>query len=295
MARHIRSISRPQGLFTDALITGQPWRGQQRRTRMVIYRWIGKSASRDPMPPVAMLNRACERVVSALGGAGIRCTRQNGLQVHSWLLRLFNPSPDWVEKSTLYHQAAYADPRNFPAGVAPVSNDFAETLWFTPPVSDPENGVWWIDNKPHCALPVERLRTPPEPGTITGEQARGEKKINALMDMFPEGTLLCMTIVVQPQDRLEEQFNRLSKNAVGENTESGRVRQDVKTVKEYLGNRHKLYRAGITFLLRGDDMDNLKRKRLDLTTVLLGAGLQPVRPEFEVGPLNTAAGAANVL
>ncbi len=107
------------------------------------------------------------------------------------------------------------------------------------------------------------------------------------MDMFPEGTLLCMTIVVQPQDRLEEQFNRLSKNAVGENTESGRVRQDVKTVKEYLGNRHKLYRAGITFLLRGDDMDNLKRKRLDLTTVLLGAGLQPVRPEFEVGPLNT--------
>lgn len=68
----------------------------------------------------------------------------------------------------------------------------------------------------------------------------------------------------------------------------------MKTVKEYLGNRHKLYRAGITFLLRGDDMDNLKRKRLDLTTVLLGAGLQPVRPEFEVGPLNTAAGAANV-
>lgn len=128
------------------------------------------------MPPVAMLNRACERVVSALGGAGIRCTRQNGLQVHSWLLRLFNPSPDWVDKSTLYRQAAYADPRDFPAGVAPVSNDFAETLWFTPPVSDPENGVWWIDNKPHCALPVERLRTPPESGTITGEQARGEKK-----------------------------------------------------------------------------------------------------------------------
>ncbi|WP_445012393.1 TraC family protein, partial [Enterobacter hormaechei] len=86
---------------------------------------------------------------------------------------------------------------------------------------------------------------------------------------------------------LEEQFNRLSKNAVGENTESGRVRQDVKTVKEYLGNRHKLYRAGITFLLRGDDMTSLKRKRLELSTVLLGAGLQPVRPEFEEGPLNS--------
>lgn len=285
MERHIRSISRPEGLFTDSLITGQPWRGQQRRTRMVVYRWLGKS--RDPMPPVAMLNQVCDRVVNALGGAGIRCTRQNGLQVHGWLLRLFNPSPDWVEKTTLYRQAAYADPRETPEGTVPVSNDFAETLWFTPPVSDPENGVWWIDNKPHCAVAVEKLRTPPEPGTLTGEKSRGEKKINALMDMFPEGTMVCMTVVVQPQDRLEEQFNRLSKNAVGENTESGRVRQDVKTVKEYLGNRHKLYRAGITFLLRGDDMTSLKRKRLELSTVLLGAGLQPVRPEFEEGPLNS--------
>ncbi|HCM9621422.1 TPA: conjugative transfer ATPase [Enterobacter cloacae subsp. cloacae] len=285
MERHIRSISRPEGLFTDSLITGQPWRGQQRRTRMVIYRWLGKS--RDPMPPVAMLNQVCDRVVNALGGSGIRCTRQNGLQVHGWLLRLFNPSPDWVDKTTLYRQAAYADPRETPEGTVPVSNDFAETLWFTPPVSDPENGVWWIDNKPHCAVAVEKLRTPPEPGTLTGEKSRGEKKINALMDMFPEGTMVCMTVVVQPQDRLEEQFNRLSKNAVGENTESGRVRQDVKTVKEYLGNRHKLYRAGITFLLRGDDMTSLKRKRLELSTVLLGAGLQPVRPEFEEGPLNS--------
>ena len=58
-------------------------------------------------------------------------------------------------KTTLYRQAAYADPRETPEGTVPVSNDFAETLWFTPPVSDPENGVWWIDNKPHCAVAVE--------------------------------------------------------------------------------------------------------------------------------------------
>ncbi len=67
------------------------------------------------------------------------------------------------------------------------------------------------------------------------------------MDTFPEGTMLCMTVVAEPQDTLEEKFNRLAKNAIGENTESGRVRQDVAAVKELLGNRHKLYRAAITF------------------------------------------------
>ncbi|MDK9421989.1 conjugative transfer ATPase [Pectobacterium carotovorum] len=283
--RHLRGIARSEGLFTDTKITGQPWRGQQRRTRMVIYRWIGKN-NRDPMSPVAMLNQVCERVTSALSGAGVMCVRQNGHQVHGWLLRHFNPSPEWVDKDTLYRQAAYFDRRDTPDGTMPVLNDFTETLWFNPPRSDVENGVWWFDNQAHCALPVEKLRRPPKPGAITGEMLRGEK-INALMDLFPEGTTLCMTIVVQPQDKLEADFTRLSKNAVGENTESGRVRQDVKTVKEYLGNRHKLYRAGLTFLLRADDVETLNHKRVELTTVLLGAGLQPVRPEYDVAPLNT--------
>lgn len=284
--RHMRGIARPEGLFKDTLITDQPWRGQQRRTRMVVYRWIGKG-NHDPMPPIPMLNQTCERVTGALAGAGVICVRQNGAQVHDWLLRHFNPNPEWVEKETLYRDAAYFDSRDTPEGAMPVQNDFAETLLFTPPVSDPDQGVWWFDNQAHCAIPVEKLRRPPEPGTITGEMKRGEKKINALMDLFPEGTMLCMTIVVQPQDTLENDFNKLSKNAVGENTESGRVRQDVAQVKEYLGNRHKLYRAGITFLLRAGDLTTLNHKRVDLTNVLLGAGLQPVRPEFDVAPLNT--------
>ncbi|UNE43308.1 conjugative transfer ATPase [Serratia ureilytica] len=284
--RHMRGIARPEGLFKDTLITDQPWRGQQRRTRMVVYRWIGKG-NHDPMPPIAMLNQTCERVTGALAGAGVLCVRQNGAQVHDWLLRHFNPNPAWVEKETLYRDAAYFDRRDTPDGAMPVQNDFAETLLFTPPVSDPDQGVWWFDNQAHCAIPVEKLRRPPEPGTITGEMKRGEKKINALMDLFPEGTMLCMTIVVQPQDTLENDFNKLSKNAVGENTESGRVRQDVAQVKEYLGNRHKLYRAGITFLLRAGDLTALNYKRVELTNVLLGAGLQPVRPEFDVAPLNT--------
>ncbi|MGL9737126.1 conjugative transfer ATPase [Serratia sp. (in: enterobacteria)] len=284
--RHLRGIARPEGLFKDTLITDQPWRGQQRRTRMVVYRWIGKN-NHDPMPPIAMLNQTCERVTGALNGAGVVCVRQNGGQVHDWLLRHFNPSPEWVAKGVLYRDAAYFDSRDTPEGAMPVQNDFAETLLFTPPVSDPDQGVWWFDNQAHCAIPVEKLRRPPEPGTITGEMKRGEKKINALMDMFPEGTMLCMTIVVQPQDTLENDFNKLSKNAVGENTESGRVRQDVAQVKEYLGNRHKLYRAGITFLLRAGDLTTLNHKRVELTNVLLGAGLQPVRPEFDVAPLNT--------
>lgn len=281
MERHMRGIAVPKGLFIDKAITGAPWRGQQRRTRMVIYRYVNPGVN-EPYSPEEQLNQVCERLSSALAGAGIVTARQNGEQIHAWLLRWFNPEPDWVDKETLYSTAAHVDTRN---GELPVLNDFSETLMFTPPRSDVENGVWWFDERPHKAVSIDRIRRAPSVGHLTGETRKGEN-INALMDLLPEGTVISLTLVVQPQDVLEERFNHLAKNAIGENTESERVRADADTAKSYLGERHKLYRASMTFFLSGESLKILNSRQRDLTAILLNAGLQPVKPEYDVAPLN---------
>ncbi|KMQ77194.1 type VI secretion protein [Edwardsiella ictaluri] len=281
MERHMRGIAVPKGLFIDKAITGAPWRGQQRRTRMVIYRYVNPGVS-EPYSPQEQLNQVCERLSSALAGAGIVTSRQNGEQIHAWLLRWFNPEPDWVDKDTLYSTAAHVDTRN---GELPVLNDFSETLMFTPPRSDVENGVWWFDERPHKAVTIDRIRRVPSVGHLTGETRKGEN-INALMDLLPEGTVISLTLVVQPQDVLEERFNHLAKNAIGENTESDRVRADADTAKSYLGERHKLYRASMTFFLSGESLKTLNSRQRDLTAILLNAGLQQVKPEYDVAPLN---------
>ncbi|EFH3744902.1 conjugative transfer ATPase [Escherichia coli] len=281
MERHMRGIAVPKGLFIDKAVTGAPWRGQQRRTRMVIYRYVNPGVA-EPYPPEEQLNQVCERLSSALAGAGIVTARQNGEQIHAWLLRWFNPEPDWVDKETLYSTAAHVDTRN---GELPVLNDFSETLMFTPPRSDVEHGVWWFDARPHKAVTIDRIRRAPSVGHLTGETRKGEN-INALMDLLPEGTVISLTLVVQPQDVLEERFNHLAKNAIGENTESERVRADADTAKSYLGERHKLYRASMTFFLSGESLKTLNSRQRDLTAILLNAGLQPVKPEYDVAPLN---------
>ncbi|PVZ81197.1 conjugative transfer ATPase [Serratia sp. S1B] len=281
MAHHMRGIAVPAGLFIDKAVTGAPWRGQQRRTRMVVYRYVNP-AVREPHTPEEALNQVCERLASALAGAGVVTLRQNGEQIHAWLLRWFNPQPDWVDKETLYRTAVHQDS---PAGVLPVENDFSETLLFSPPRSDVERGVWWFDEHPHKAVTIDRLRRAPAVGHLTGETRKGEN-INALMDMMPEGTILSLTLVVQPQDVLEERFNHLAKNAIGENTESERVREDAETAKRYLGEKHKLYRASMTFYLKAPTIKQLNARQRDLTAVLLNAGLQPVKPEYDVAPLN---------
>lgn len=279
--RHMRSLAVPQGLFTDKAVTGAPWRGQQRRTRMVIYRYADPAVS-EPLSPEEQLNQVCERLASALAGAGIAVLRQNGAQIHAWLLRWFNPAPDWTDKETLYRTAAHEDTA---PGELPLVNDFSEMLLFSPPRADAENGVWWFDGLPHCAVTIDRIRRAPAVGHLTGETRRGEH-INALMDLLPPGTVISLTLVVQPQDVLEARFTHLAKNAIGENSESVRVRADAETAKSYLGERHKLWRGSMTFYLSASSLQQLNRQRREMTAVLLNAGLQPVRPEYDVAPLN---------
>ncbi|PQK76484.1 conjugative transfer ATPase [Pantoea ananatis] len=279
---HLKNVASEKGLFVDETVTGAPWRGQIRRTRMVVYRWVEKPY-RDPMAPEVLLNQVCGRLTSAMSGAGIHSLRQNGEQIHSWLLRWFNPAPQWTDKATLYRCARHRDDAS---GDLPLLNDFSESLWFTRPRSDADKGIWWFDNVAHKAVPVARLRTRPQTGHLTGEVKRGDN-INAIMDLLPVGTVLAMTLVVQPQDRLEEDFSRLGKSSMGENVDSLRAREDAATARTYLGNKHKLYRAAITLLIKGQDEDILSERYRELSSQLLNCGLEPVNPEHDIGPLST--------
>ncbi|ECA5023890.1 TPA: conjugative transfer ATPase [Enterobacter cloacae] len=281
-ARHLQNVATEKGLFVDEAVTGAPWRGQIRRTRMVIYRWV-ESPYRDPMAPEVLLKQVCDRLTAAMSGAGIQCQRQNGEQIHSWLLRWFNPEPTWVDKATLYRCARHTDDA---PGELPLLNDFSESLWFTRPRSDAEKGVWWFDDVAHRAVPVARLRSAPTTGHLTGEVRRGDN-INAIMDLLPEGTVLVMTLVIHPQDKLEENFARLSRDSMGENVDSLRAREDAATARTYLGNKHKLYRAAITLLIKAHDLPSLDSRYLDLSSKLLNCGLEPVNPEHDIGPLST--------
>ncbi|EPD0212082.1 conjugative transfer ATPase [Salmonella enterica] len=280
--RHLQVISRPAGLFQDEVVTGVSWRGQIRQIRMVVYRYVNPR-QRETYPPVVQLRQTCDRLSAALSQAGVVCRRQSGEQIHAWLLRLFNPAPSWIDRQTLYRTAVWRDSRQ---DTLPVDTDFSESLFFTRPRSDAKKGVWWFDDVLHRAVAVENLTEPPGPGHLTAECVRGER-INALMDMMPPGTVACLTLLVQPQNELEEEFARLGKRALGDNVESERTRDQVEEARAWLKEKHKLYRGALTFLLKAPDMKTLDHHHLSLSTTLMNAGLKPLNPEYDLSPLNT--------
>ncbi|HCI4032386.1 MULTISPECIES: conjugative transfer ATPase [Pseudomonas] len=289
---HLRAVAKQGGLFEDLTVTKLPWRGQTRRVRLVVYRRAGSTPARRGQSPEQALNVICDRLLGGLSNAGIRARRLQAADIHAWLVLWFNPRPTMLgptleDRERFYRLTSY--PTESEPGELELASgtDFAQRLFFGQPRSDVENGLWYFDDLPHRTVVVDRLRTPPNTGHITGETRKGGDAINALMDQMPEDTVMCLTMVVTPQDILEAHLNHLAKKAVGETLASEQALKDVQQARGLIGSAHKLYRASLAFYLRGQDVADLDTRGLQLGNVLLNAGLQPVREEDEVAPLNS--------
>ncbi len=107
------------------------------------------------------------------------------------------------------------------------------------------------------------------------------------MDLLPQGTIL--TLIIQPQDRIEENFSRLSIDSMWENVDSLRAREDASRTRTFLGNKHKIYiyRAAISLLIRAQDPETLNKCYLDIGSKLLNCSLEPVNQEHNIGPLSS--------
>lgn len=290
--QHLRAISKPGGLFEDSTVTRLPWRGQTRRVRMVVYRRSKGQAGRRGQNAEQALNAICDRLQGGLSNVGVKCTRMEGPQIHHWLLRWFNPKPALLgateeDRKRFYELTAY--PQTCEPGELELASgtDFAQRLFFNQPQSDVDNGLWYFDQMPHRVVTLDRLRSAPSTGHLTGETRKGGDATNALFDQMPEDTVLCITILITPQDMLEAHLNLLAKKSVGDTVDSEQTRDDVQQARTLIGSAHKLYRSSIAFYLRGQDLAQLDARTLQLNNVMLNAGLQPVRDEHEVAPLNS--------
>lgn len=279
MTNHMANLTRDEGLFLDNTVTRTRWRATWRRMRMVVYRWLPDLSPYEPSPEET-LNHICERLTAGLKAAGISAVRQNEQAIHRWLVRWFNPAPPVEDKKAFWRQLDLPEAESLP-----IITDFAERLLASEPRSDAENGVWWLDNRPHKVVVVDRLRKAPPPGQLTGETTRGDG-INALFDLLPSGTIMNLTVVVYPQDKLEQHISHLSDRAIGDNTNSEYTRRDCHEVRSYLKDGHKLYRSTLAFYLHAPDTDTLFRQQRQLHSLLLNAGLVPVLEQHEVAPLS---------
>ncbi|WP_434986925.1 conjugative transfer ATPase [Vreelandella zhaodongensis] len=294
MEAHLRAIAKPGGLFEDDRVTQTQWRGQTRRTRMVLYRRLGNSKAKmgdrkRSSSPEDAVNQVYDRLVTSLQPAGLTFRRYDGRGFHRWMMPRFNPRPRIAKDDPQKFYDMFDYPKE--EGALP-QYDLAEGLLASSPFGDVDKGLWYFDDMPHAVVPVEEMRQVPKIGHITGEVTRtngrsGGTISNALMDLLPEGTEACLTLVATPQEPLEDHIDKLRQKAVGGTVQAQKVREDCDKARSYLGDDHKLYQSSLVFYVHGSDEVELERRFLDLTTRLTSAQLKPVDPEDEVAALNS--------
>ncbi len=298
MAGHLRAIAKPGGLFKDDVITDTQWRGQTRRTRLVLYRRLGSGKAKlgerqsaRLLRPEDAVNHIYERLETSLKAAGLRFRRYDGRDFHRWMMPRFNPRPRYSPEDP----QRFYDIFDYPEDDERLPQyDLAEGMLASSPFGDVETGLWFFDGMPHTVVPVEEMRQVPKVGHLTGEVTTGggkgegtTAKSNALMDVLPEGTEACLTMVAMPQEPLEDNINQLRKAAVGDSVLAESVRRDCDKARGFLSEDNKLYQSNMVFYVNGADERELNKHLLDLTTRLTNANLTPVDPEDEVAALNS--------
>ncbi len=278
LSRHLADLARPGGLFIDPSVTGLPFRGTRRTTRVVIYRCLtAKTKLRPGFSPVDDLNTLCGQFQQSLSAAGLHWRRGTGENFYTWMVRWFNPAPEAFGSDIEALLAAAPYPGD---EVYPVGTDFSDPLIHHPVRSDAQKGTWYFDELPHRVMTLQGFSHVPSVGHLTAERQRGDKHL-ALLDRLPEGSIVVMTLVIEPQDHILEKIEKIKKSAIGDSADALHTIDEADFAQKAISANNKLFPLTMAVFLRGKTERELRDNLLAAHALLVSDRLLPIRDDYD--------------
>ena len=295
VAEHIDLASRPQGLFTDTQVTGQVWRGQQRRVRCCLYKRFA-SLAEDPSPATTQIEAVAVTLTATLSEAGVKRRRCNGRDLYEWLLPFFNRNVPWAESDAgLMRLAPYPGDDPLQAGqagsmtgpaAAPIFGwDMAELLTLSEPCSDVEDGLFEFDGVPVKALVLQSMRSSPQIGHFSAELQSGNEAF-ARFDRLPAGSMLSISITVEPQYKLERHIERIRDSSRARNALAMETHRECELVLHRMVEGDKLFPMMVTLYVTGPNREALETAVSQTNALLVPTGLRFIHPRQDLVPLD---------
>ena len=288
VTRHMRRVSTPDGLFVDTQVTGQVWRGQQRRVRCCIYKRFANLAE-DPTSPTAQIDAVAVTLMATMHEAGVQVRRCNGRDLYEWLLPFFNRKVPWAKTDgDLLRSAPYPGDRPWEGkgGAAPLFGmNFSEALNLSEPVSDLEDGLFEFDGIPVKALALQSLRTNPQIGHFSAELTSG-KEAFARFDRLPAGSMLSISLAVQPQYKVERHIARIRDASRAKTAAAEETHRECEQVLERMMQGDKLFPMNLTLYVTADSREELETNISQVRALLTPTGLLFIQPQHELAPLD---------
>ncbi|RMX08147.1 conjugative transfer ATPase [Corticibacter populi] len=284
--RHIDLASRPEGLFTDTLVTGQTWRAQLRRVRCCIYRRFGAMDATEANTASQQVNAAVSMFTSALAEAGIASHRGDGKDFYEWLMPFFNPAPKFASNvAEALKVMPYTDGKTPPGRPPLFGFDIAESLSASRPRSDLEAGIWEFDGRPYKALVLQALQRDPQIGHFSAER-REDKHFYARFDRLPPGSMLSITIVVEPQYKVQGRVERIRDASRAKTAVAMQTHAECEGVLQCMSTGEKLFPAYTVLYVTAADRKALDDVVNQASTSLTSSGMKLIDPRQDLVPLD---------
>lgn len=288
VTRHMRHVSIPEGLFVDTQVTGQVWRGQQRRVRCCIYRRFA-NLSDDYASPTAQINAVAVTFTATMNEVGVQVRRCNGRDLYEWLLPFFNRKVPWAKTDgDLLRSAPYPGdhPWEGKDGQAPIFGlDFSELLNLSEPLSDMDAGLFEFDGVPVKALALQSLRTNPQIGHFSAELSSG-KEAFARFDRLPAGSMLSISVAIQAQYKVTRHIERIRDASRAKTAAAQETHRECLEVLERMMQGDKLFPMNLTLYVTGTSREELEANISQVRALLTPTGLHFIQSKFELAPLD---------
>ena len=280
---HLTQVSRAQGLFTDTLVTGQVWRGQQRRVRCCIYRRFPNLAS-EPSSPIQQMEAVATTLLATCSEAGVKARRCSGQDFYEWMLPFFNRKVPWAPTGAeLLEKAPY--PGDAPPSAAFLDWDLSESLSLSQPYSDLEGGHFEFDGIPVKFLTLQNLRGEPSIGHFSAEIKSG-KESYARFDRLPPGCMLSITVQVQPQYKIQRHIETIRDASRAQTALARETFSECERVLDHMVTGDKLFPMFMGIYLTGDTKAELESVISEVNALLVPTGMRFIEPRQDLVPLD---------
>ncbi|RTL26878.1 MAG: conjugative transfer ATPase [Burkholderiales bacterium] len=288
-ALHLGNVSRAEGLFVDTEVSGHVWRGQIRRVRCCLYRIYkaNHDFSREPGDPTEMLNRVAEGMVANLEEAGVRVRRGTGKDLYDWLLPFFNRRKDFRTPGDLLRAFPYPGDES-PQSGAPIAGwDLSSFLNLANPKTNQERGQFEFDGVPVKALTLQQITSNPEVGHLSAERQYG-RNIFARFDRLPANAMLSVTVVIRPQNLMEEGVERIKGKSKAKSPEAERTYAECDRILKHMAGtpKDKLFPTFTVLYLSAETEEQLRKDIATVNAQLGSSGLRFISPEHDLTPID---------
>ncbi|GAO72866.1 conjugative transfer ATPase [Comamonas sp. E6] len=277
---HLSQVSREQGLFTDTLVTGQTWRGQQRRVRCCIYRQFDDLVNERRLAEQQM-EAVATTLLATLNEAGVTARRANGKDFYEWMLPFFNRNVPWASTGAELFRGAPYPGDEAPEGI--YDWDFSESLNLSEPSCNQEQGCFEFDGQPVKFLTLQNLRAHPSIGHFSAESRIGNEAY-ARFDRLPPGSMLSVTVTIAAQYQVERHVEDIKRASRAQNAVAQETHRESEQVLQHMATGDKLYPMFMGLYLSGKTHADLDAAVSEVNAQLTPTGMRFIESREDLVP-----------